>query len=236
MSNRERHYPRIGLIRSRWSGHRELAPARGLLRTCVARKLSRKSLRPGPAVPGSLRRRPAGLCPAAPPRRRPGLRSPASLISLSSMGGLNSGQAEAQAAAPEVGQVQVTVRRPAAARAAAIAPAPDHPVRGPGRRQRIVQGRLLIIALAVPVPAPLRDVPVHVKEAESVGRLLTHRMSLATRVAFVPAMLAQAPLIIPERIPRLDVRSTGVLPLRLGRQAITDPAQSGTRAVPTSIS
>src|SRR5271157_2607367 len=53
MSNRERHYPRIGLIRSRWSGHRELAPARGLLRTCVACKLSRKSLCPEPAWPSS---------------------------------------------------------------------------------------------------------------------------------------------------------------------------------------
>src|SRR5438105_4407923 len=74
---------------------------------------------------GQLRLGPAGLRPAAPPLRRPSLRSPAPPFSLSlgSAGGLDSGQAEPHAVDPADRRAPAAVRRPAVARVDVPAPA-----------------------------------------------------------------------------------------------------------------
>src|SRR5262249_39089299 len=58
-----------------------------------------------------------------------------------------------------------------------------------GRRPARVLGRAFrVVALAVPVVAPLPNVAVHVVKAPVVGQLLTHRVRLALRVRLEPAV------------------------------------------------
>ena len=114
-------------------------------------------------------------------------------LPLGSTGGLDSGQAEAQGAVPGLRRAHVPVNRPRGRRAVVPAPAPDHSVRGPGRPPRIVHGRFLIIALVVPVPAPLRDVPVHVVQAKGVRLFLTDRVRPAVRVCPIPCISTHSP-------------------------------------------
>ena len=74
-------------------------------------------------------------------------------------------------------------------------PAAIHPVRGPLNSTGIIRRRLLVIAFAKHVPAPLRHVAVHVEQAEAIGPLLAHGVGVAVPVvpvAAVPTKLTQA--------------------------------------------
>src|SRR5262249_25663314 len=97
---------------------------------------------------------------------------------------------------------------------------PMDPDRALLRPLRIGRWAAPVIVAAVPVGAPLPDVAVHVMQAQRVGVVDADLAGVAEMVAEVGPPGGDA---VAEREPRvLSVATTpaGVLPLRLGRQAV----------------
>src|SRR5262245_12333755 len=90
---------------------------------------------------------------------------------------------------------------------------------GPGR----AVGARVAIVLAEAVLDPLRDVAVHVVEAERIGPPAVDRMGATFRVAGEPGVLPEHGLVRSEREVRLPSGTRGVFPFGLGQEPIGLP-------------
>ena|GEM_PF-4870144 len=75
------------------------------------------------------------------------------------------------------------------------------------------------LILVVPVYAPLPDIAVHVAEAPWIGALAADRVCLLAAVGRRPRIIPQVTITVAAREARLRAGTTGVHPLRLGRQS-----------------
>src|SRR5207344_455183 len=75
---------------------------------------------------------------------------------------------------------------------------------------------------AIPVLAPLPDIPMHVIQSPRVGQLLPYRMRRSAAVAAIPRVVRQVGVarVIPIAEPRRGPPPARILPLRLRRQPI----------------
>ncbi len=165
----------------------------------------------------------APLCPRHPLHRGggsalPPLRPP---LSAPRLLGLNSGHAEAHDGAPIIGRDREPVRRPDVLGVIEPTPAAAHPERVPRSPRRIIDRRLTIISVVVPVAAPFPNVSVQVVQAPRIGLFLANRMSPAARVAIKPGIVLKPGRVITECVACLTPCAAGVLPFRLGGQPIS---------------
>src|SRR5262249_37514251 len=124
-----------------------------------------------------------------------------------------------------------TDRGPAAPGEIIPAAAPDHPQRPAGGALRVARRALLVIALGIPVVAPLPDVAVHVIQAPGVRRERAHgagplqvRAPDRRAVWFGPVevgLLAGEGVAVVEG--RFRAGAAGIFPLRLARQSVDAP-------------
>src|SRR5262249_5870646 len=129
--------------------------------------------------------------------------------------GPGSGDAEAQAEAPDLRRVLAPVRRPAVARDVVDpAAAADHPTGGLRGTGWVGLRRLTVIARVIAVPAPLPHVAVQVMQAEGVRRLPADGMRLAAGVLGVPGVPAQLRRVVAEGVRPGAPGPAGILPLR----------------------
>jgi hypothetical protein len=84
-------------------------------------------------------------------------------------------QPKPEAAVAVGGHVAGAVRRPAIPAEAATAAPTKHPFR-PRSRTRRIRLRISII-IAKPIAAPLKYIPVHIKQTPSVGGITAYRLS-----------------------------------------------------------
>ena len=149
-----------------------------------------------------------------------------SLAHLRSAARLTQGQPKAHAEVQDFGRLVAAIRRPAAVGRVEPAPAAKHPVRAPRGSGRVGGGGVIVSAAAVPIPAPLPDVSMHVMQAEPIGRFAAHRVRSPLRsyrrtTRRSPSSPASSPNENRRRSGR--IRPAGIFPLRLRRQTIALP-------------
>src|SRR6266496_2535685 len=131
-------------------------------------------------------------------------------------------------------------RRPAVLRSGEPTAGPPHTVRSRSRPLRIRQAPAQI--WAIPIPTPLPHVSRHVIQAPRVRQQLSHRLRHVETVVEIPGVVVQIGIarIIPVIEPRGRASPTGILPLRLRRQAVNTvrrypPGSSLLRRPPRTI-
>src|SRR5262249_11037337 len=112
------------------------------------------------------------------------------------------------------------VRRLAEPRGAAPPAAPVDPECTPSGAGRVRVVRSGIVIVVVPILAPFPDVALHVVKTEGVRSLLAARVGPTLGIPLEPGELAQARLVVAEAETLRAPRAAGILPLRLGRQAV----------------
>lgn len=135
-----------------------------------ARTVDLSELNPGPFGKAHVHQRQSvrsGSTGSAPLRtRRPPFQAPLFFLCSLVFARRTAGHAEAQGIVPAPHLVPVAVRRPADPSPVVPAPAPDHPERVFLRTCRIP--RVSTLVSSIPIPAPLKNVSMHVGQAPAV--------------------------------------------------------------------
>src|SRR5262249_31368811 len=85
---------------------------------------------------------------------------------------------------------------------------------------RVAQAHVAVVFGVVAVPAPFGDVAVHVVKAPRVGLFLADGVGAVVGVLRKPGVVPQVVGVLAEVPARLRAGPAGVLPFRLGRQAV----------------
>src|SRR5262249_2700571 len=134
---------------------------------------------------------------------------------VSGLPGRNHGDAEAPALAPGRRPVAAAGRRPPGLVAGVPAAAPVHPARALGGPGGVGVAAVGVVVFIVPVEAPLRDVAVHVVQAELVAVEPAHVPGATDKAAGVGVEPGDAVAAEVVFLVGTDPSSTSVFPLRL---------------------
>ena len=120
--------------------------------------------------------------------------------------------------APELGEVADPDCGAQALGRAVERPTAHHPGTAFQRSCRI--SLWVCVVMAIPIPAPLKDIAVHVKEPPGIRCLAAYRLSGTLTVGLVPGIAIQRALVVPAEKAALCPGAAGIFPFRLGGETV----------------